>query len=123
MALHELAGQPAPRSLLADIPALVAAYYTRSPTRPSRRSGSPSAPRGTGVAPWRRSFNEAHILAITQAICEHRSGAGVTDGPLFLGMDTHALSEPALRPRALEVLAARGVTVLSSRDCGTPRPR
>ncbi len=110
MALHELAGKPAPRSLLADIPALVSAYYTLEPDpdEPAERvSFGTSGHRGSSLA---RSFNEAHILAVTQAICEHRQGAGVT-GPLFLGRDTHALSEPALRS-ALEVLGAWGVTVL-----------
>jgi transketolase len=88
--------------------------------RPASRSASPSAPRAT-AARARGSFNEAHILAITQAICEYPRSAAST-GPLFLGMDTHALSEPAQRT-ALEVLAANGVEVRSTPTDGyTPTP-
>jgi phosphoglucomutase len=106
---HPLAGKPAPRSLLVDVPALVSAYYTRhpDPTVPDQRVAfGTSGHRGSS---FKQSFNEDHILAITQALCEHRAAAGI-DGPLFLGMDTHALSTPA-RVTALEVLAANGVTV------------
>jgi phosphoglucomutase len=116
---HPLAGKPAPRSLLVDVPALISAYYTRrpDPTVPDQRVAfGTSGHRGSSL---RHSFNEDHILAITQALCEHRAAAGV-DGPLFLGMDTHALSTPA-RITALEVLAANGVTVCIT-DGYTPTP-
>ncbi len=121
MPLHPLAGQPAPPELLAHIPRLVSAYYTSEPDPGSpaeRVAFGTSGHRGSSL---RRSFNEAHILAITQAIVEHRRIAGI-DGPLFLGMDTHALSEPA-QGTALEVLAAHGVTTMvqpGSRYTPTP---
>ena len=116
---HPLAGKPAPRSLLVDVPALISAYYTRrpDPAVPDQRVAfGTSGHRGSSL---RHSFNEDHILAITQALCEHRAAAGI-DGPLFLGMDTHALSTPA-RITALEVLAANGVTVCIT-DGYTPTP-
>ncbi len=109
MSLHELAGRPAPRSFLANIPRLVSAYYTvqPDPSEPAQRVAfGTSGHRGSSL---RGSFNEGHILATSQALVEHRSGRGIT-GPLFLGMDTHALSEPAL-VTALEVFAAHGVEV------------
>ncbi len=121
MPLHPLAGKPAPRSLLVHVPRLVSAYYTLRPdvSEPSQRVAfGTSGHRGSAL---RRSFNEDHILAITQAICERRRLDGV-DGPLFLGMDTHALSEPA-RTTALEVLAAHEVDVfIDDRDGYTPTP-
>jgi len=121
MALHPLAGQPAPASLLANIPRLVMAYYTEKPdaaVATERVSFGTSGHRGSSL---HRSFNENHILAITQAICEYRHESKV-DGPLFLGKDTHALSEPALSS-ALEVLAANGVEVMIDQDLGyTPTP-
>jgi phosphoglucomutase len=107
--LHELAGRPAPRSFLANIPRLVSAYYTvqPDPSEPAQRVAfGTSGHRGSSL---RGSFNEAHILATSQALVEHRRSRGIT-GPLFLGMDTHALSEPAL-VTALEVFAAHGVEV------------
>jgi len=119
MALHELAGKPAPRDLLVHIPRLVTAYYTHRPDPhvPSHRvSFGTSGHRGSSIE---RSFNEQHILAIVQAICEYRASLGVT-GPLFLGMDTHALSEPA-QATAIEVLAANGVDTRISQDF-TPTP-
>ena len=91
---HPRAGQPAEASDLVNVPRLLAAYYTERPDpaeRGQRVAFGTSGHRGSAL---RLSFNEAHILATTQAICEHRAGAGVT-GPLFLGMDTHALSVPA----------------------------
>ncbi len=109
MALHPLAGQKAPRSLLVDVPRLVSAYYTLAPdpSDPAQRVAfGTSGHRGSAL---RKSFNEDHILATSQAIAEHRRSRGV-DGPLFLGMDTHALSEAALST-ALEVFAAHGVAV------------
>jgi phosphoglucomutase len=107
MTVHELAGKPAPRSFLVNVPRLVSAYYALKPdvSLPAQRvSFGTSGHRGSSL---RSSFNEDHILAVSQAIFEHRREAGV-DGPLFVGMDTHALSEPAL-VTALEVLAAHGV--------------
>jgi phosphoglucomutase len=109
MALHELAGKPAPRSSFANIPRLVSAYYTLKPdgSDPAQRVAfGTSGHRGSSL---RSSFNEDHILAVSQAIAEHRRAQGI-DGPLFMGMDTHALSEPALAT-ALEVFAAARVEV------------
>ncbi|WP_243543862.1 phosphoglucomutase (alpha-D-glucose-1,6-bisphosphate-dependent) [Pseudodesulfovibrio tunisiensis] len=121
MALHKLAGKPAPLSILENIPRLVSAYYTETPDPeiPSQRvSFGTSGHRGSSLD---RSFNEEHILAVCQAICEYRKAQG-TDGPLFLGMDTHALSEPALIT-ALEVFAANSVEVRYQTDRGyTPTP-
>ncbi|HUB32127.1 MAG TPA: phosphoglucomutase (alpha-D-glucose-1,6-bisphosphate-dependent) [Bryobacteraceae bacterium] len=121
MPLHPLAGQPAPPSMLADIPRLVTAYYTEKPDpaeAAQRVSFGTSGHRGSSLD---GSFNENHILAITQAICQHRSENGVS-GPLFLGKDTHALSEPAFAS-ALEVLAANGVDVCVDSVLGyTPTP-
>ena len=108
--MHPLAGKPAPRAILVDLPRLIAAYYSTHPdaARPAERVAfGTSGHRGSSFS---LSFNEAHILAVTQAICEHRKKEGAT-GPLFLGMDTHALSEPAFRS-ALEVLAGNGVEVM-----------
>ena len=121
MALHELAGQPAPPELLENIPRLMVAYYTRQPdpAEPTQLvSFGTSGHRGTSLSD---SFNEAHILAITQAICEYRQEQGYS-GPLFLGMDTHALSEAAL-VTAVEVLAANEVTTRLQSGLGyTPTP-
>ena len=119
--ISPLAGKPAPRSSLVDIPKLVSAYYTNipDPAEPAQRVAfGTSGHRGNA---FDSSFNERHVLAITQAICDYRAGKGV-DGPLFIGIDTHALSEPALRS-ALEVLAANGVdTMLAMNDEYTPTP-
>jgi phosphoglucomutase len=116
-----LAGKPADPSLLINIPRLVAAYYTDRPDpsiREQRVSFGTSGHRGSSFT---RSFNEWHVLAIAQAICRYRSQQGI-DGPLFMGADTHALSEPALRS-AMEVLAANGVLVrLAVDDEYTPTP-
>ncbi len=118
---HPLAGKPAPRELLVDVAELLRRYAADAPDpdEPSQRVAfGTSGHRGSSL---RRSFNEAHILAVTQAVCEHRARAGVT-GPLFLGRDTHGLSEPAERT-ALEVLAANGVeTVVSEGDAPVPTP-
>jgi phosphoglucomutase len=107
--------------MLADIPRLVTAYYTErpDPAIPAQRVAfGTSGHRGSSFA---ASFNEAHIVAITQAICEYRGQTGAA-GPLFLAKDTHALSEPALAT-ALEVLAAQGVEVMVDADLGyTPTP-
>ncbi len=121
MAPHPLAGKPAPRDLLVDVPRLVAAYYTErpDPAEPGHRVAfGTSGHRGSSFS---RSFNEAHILAITEAVCRYRAQAGI-DGPLFVGRDTHGLSLPAERT-VLEVLAAHGVTALiDSADGFTPTP-
>ena len=121
MALHPLAGKPAPQDMLADIGALRDAYSARKPDvadKAQRVSFGTSGHRGSSL---RTTFNENHVLAITQAICEYRSGRGI-DGPLFIGKDTHALSDPAF-VSALEVLAANGVTVMVDQDDGyTPTP-
>lgn len=121
MPLHELAGKPAPHTLLPNIPRLVSAYYTHQPDPTNldeQVSFGTSGHRGTSLE---NKFNETHILAISQAICEYRQQANI-DGPLFLGMDTHALSEPALAT-AVEVFAANGVTVIIQEGLGyTPTP-
>ncbi|MFN2137730.1 MAG: phosphoglucomutase, partial [Candidatus Promineifilaceae bacterium] len=121
MSVSELAGKPAPPELLTDIPRLMSAYYTITPdpADPAQRVAfGTSGHRGTS---FDGSFNEAHILATTQAICEYRRAQGI-DGPLFLGKDTHALSEAA-QNTALEVLAANEVPVFIQRDNGyTPTP-
>ena len=121
MALHPLAGKPAPQSILDNIPRLVAQYYALrpDPAEPSHRvSFGTSGHRGSSAA---CSFNEAHILAVSQAVAEYRAGQGI-DGPLFLGMDTHALSEPAL-VSAVEVFAANGVQLMVDAELGyTPTP-
>jgi phosphoglucomutase len=121
MATDPRAGKPVDPRRLADIPGLVASYYTAKPDpdrREQRVAFGTSGHRGSSL---RGSFNEAHILAVTQAICEYRKGQG-TSGPLFLGRDTHALSEPACRT-ALEVLAAVGVDVMLDAERGyTPTP-
>ncbi|TFV51821.1 phosphoglucomutase (alpha-D-glucose-1,6-bisphosphate-dependent) [Blastococcus sp. TF02A-35] len=115
------AGQPAQPSDLIDVASLVTAYYTREPdpADPGQQvSFGTSGHRGSA---FDSAFNEAHILATTQAICEYRAAQGY-DGPLFLGRDTHALSEPAWAS-ALEVLAANDVTVLvDAADRYTPTP-
>jgi phosphoglucomutase len=114
-------GQPAPASLLVDPAALVKAYYDISPDPDAPGQAVSFGTSGHRGRATEGSFNEAHILAVTQALCEHRAQAGIT-GPLFLGMDTHALSEPAQRT-AMEVLAANGVSVFIQQDNGyTPTP-
>ena len=121
MALHALAGQRPPDSMLVNVPRLITAYYTErpDPAVPSQRvSFGTSGHRGSSL---NGSFTESQILAITQAICEYRAQNG-TDGPLFLAKDTHALSEPAFAT-ALEVLAANGVEVRVDVDLAyTPTP-
>lgn len=116
-----LAGKPAPRSLLIDVPRLITAYYTDVPdpeVAAQRVAFGTSGHRGSSLS---TSFNDAHIAAITQAICEHRKKEGIA-GPLFLGRDTHALSEPA-HATALEVLAANGVHVrVDAADGYVPTP-
>jgi phosphoglucomutase len=119
--LHPLAGKPAPRNSLIDVPRLVTAYYTERPdvSLPSQRVAfGTSGHRGIS---FERSFNEDHVLAMSQAICVYRKQKGI-DGPLFLGADSHALSAPAFAS-ALEVLAANGVEVMiSAGEEFTPTP-
>jgi phosphoglucomutase len=121
MAIHELAGTPAPHGVLVNIPRLVSAFFAvrPDPENPDQRVAfGTSGHRGCAFA---GSFNEWHILAIAQAICEHRAAEGIT-GPLFLGMDTHALSEAAF-VTCLEVLAAHAVPVRMQPGGGyTPTP-
>ena len=115
------AGQPAQPQDLVDLPHLVTAYYTRVPDPEvveQQVAFGTSGHRGSSLD---TAFNESHILATTQAICDYRKQQGY-DGPLFVGRDTHGLSEPAWAT-ALEVLAANDVTVLvDSRDAYTPTP-
>ena len=121
MTVHELAGKPAPRSLLANIPRLVTAYYAYQPdiSDPTQRVAfGTSGHRGSSL---KNSFNETHVLAVSQAICDYRKSREI-NGPHFLGMDTHALSEPAFAS-ALEVFAANGMTVMVQKGLrSTPTP-
>src|SRR5258708_5779617 len=121
MQVSPLAGKPADASILINVPRLVTAYYTGrpDPSVPGQRVVfGTSGHRGCSLD---NAFNEAHILAITQAICLYRTQQSI-DGPLFIGSDTHALSEPAFAS-ALEVLAANGVDVMVDASNGyTPTP-
>lgn len=119
--ISPLAGKPAPASLLVNVPALLAAYFDLKPEpgiAAQRVAFGTSGHRGSS---FERSFNEWHVLAISQAICEYRKGKGI-DGPLYIGIDTHALSQPAFES-ALEVLAANGVeTMIAKGGEFTPTP-
>ncbi len=121
MKISSLAGKPAPLEILVDVPRLITAYYTEvpDPSLPEQRVAfGTSGHRGSS---FQQTFNEWHILAITQAICLYRMRQKIT-GPLYLGIDTHALSVPACAT-ALEVLAANGVEVmLAEGDEYTPTP-
>ncbi len=121
MTSHPLAGKPAPQSILANIPRLVSNYYSLVPDPAiagHRVAFGTSGHRGSAN---QCNFNQGHVLAISQAVCEHRKKQGI-DGPLFLGVDTHALSEPALIS-AVEVFAANGVELMIDADSGyTPTP-
>ena len=121
MALHPQAGKTAAPDQLTNIPRLITAYFTEQPdlsVREQRVSFGTSGHRGSSL---NRSFNEHHILATTQAICLYRNKEGI-DGPVFMGIDSHALSEPA-QATALEVLAANGVeTMIAAGDEYTPTP-
>ena len=119
--INALAGKPAPREMLVNISRLITAYYSNQPDPRIAEQRVAFGTSGHRGSPFLNSFNEWHVLAISQAICEYRKQRG-TDGPLFLGMDTHALSEPAIAS-ALEVLAAGGVDVmLAQNDEYTPTP-
>ena len=121
MAIHPLAGSLAPSSVLVDISKLLAAYSSEKPDATVREQRVAFGTSGHRGSAFKKSFNEWHILAVTQAICEYRAGQG-TSGPLYLGRDTHALSEPACAS-ALEVLAANGIEVMIDQDGGyTPTP-
>ncbi|WP_124704417.1 phosphoglucomutase (alpha-D-glucose-1,6-bisphosphate-dependent) [Sulfuriferula multivorans] len=121
MKTSPLAGKPVPSALLINVPRLITAYYTEAPdpsVQAQRVAFGTSGHRGCA---FENSFNEWHVLAISQAICQYRKQQGI-NGPLFLGIDTHALSEPAYAS-ALEVLAANGVEVmLAEKDEYTPTP-
>ncbi|NQZ06782.1 MAG: phosphoglucomutase, alpha-D-glucose phosphate-specific, partial [Algicola sp.] len=122
MNVHPLAGQTAPQSYLTNIPRLIADYYLLKPdvaVNPEQKvSFGTSGHRGSSQT---RSFNEFHLLAIAQAICEHRQNKGIK-GPLFLGMDTHALSEPAFCS-VVEVFVANDINIVVQQDRGyTPTP-
>ena len=121
MEVSPFAGKPAEPSMLVNVPKLVTAYYTEAPdpSVPEQRVAfGTSGHRGSALE---KAFNEQHILAISQAICLYRRQHKI-DGPLFLGMDTHALSVPALTS-ALEVLAANGMDVMiAEEDEYTPTP-
>src|ERR1700684_3142599 len=121
MKISSLAGKPAPTSILVNVPRLVTAYFAEKPDPavPAQRVAfGTSGHRGSA---FNNAFNEAHILAISQALCDHRRAGGIT-GPLFLGIDTHALAEPALAS-ALEVFAANGIEVMiDAHDGYTPTP-
>ena len=121
MTISALAGKPAPKAMLVDLVRLERGYYARKPDTENPNqlvAFGTSGHRGSSLT---GSFTEAHIAAITQAICDYRRGHGI-DGPLYMGKDTHALSEPAQRT-ALEVLVANGVETIIQRDQGvTPTP-
>ena len=121
MSISPLAGKPAPKELLVDPTQLEHEYYERRPDLGNPNQLVSFGTSGHRGAPEDGAFNEAHILAITQAICEHRARARI-NGPLFLGADTHAASIPALRS-ALEVLAANHVvTLVQGEGQHTPTP-
>src|SRR5512135_1028415 len=121
MSLHLLAGKPAPYQMLVNVPRLVSAYYTAEPdlSDPAQKVAFGSS--GHRGSSFKGNFTEDHILAISQAICEYRIAQGYT-GPLFIGMDTHALSEPALA-KAMEVFAGNEQEIMIDANLGyTPTP-
>ena len=121
MSISPLAGKPAPREMLVDLARLESEYSERRPDLDDPQQLVSFGTSGHRGSPLAGTFTEAHILAITQAICDYRHTQG-TDGPLYMGKDTHALSGPAQRT-ALEVLAANGVEVLIQQEDGvTPTP-
>jgi phosphoglucomutase len=121
MAIHPLAGQPVPESLRINVPRLVSDYYTLQPDPSAAEHAVAFGTSGHRGCAFKASFNEAHILAVARAVSEYRAAQGI-DGPLFVGMDTHALSEPAQRT-VLEVLAAAGVDCRFQKGFGyTPTP-
>ncbi|MBN2419419.1 MAG: alpha-D-glucose phosphate-specific phosphoglucomutase [Deltaproteobacteria bacterium] len=121
MTISELAGKPAEKSMLVNIPRLVSSYYSVHPDSYNNEQAVSFGTSGHRGSSFKGSFNEDHILAITQAICSFRREFGI-DGPVFIGKDTHALSEPAFIT-AVEVLAANEVSVMVQKDHGyTPTP-
>src|SRR5918999_180957 len=121
MAVHSLAGKPAPADILIDVAEIEKAYYERKPNVEDPQQLVSFGTSGHRGSPLEGSFNEAHIFATTQAICEYRASKKIS-GPLFMGKDTHAVSGPAQRT-ALEVLAGNGVETIIQRDDGyTPTP-
>jgi phosphoglucomutase len=119
--ISPLAGLPAPKSMLVDVAKLEREYYERRPDLDDPNQMVIFGTSGHRGSPFHGTFTEAHILAMTQAICDYRRTQG-TDGPLYMGKDTHALSGPAQRT-ALEVLAANGVeTIIQEADKVTPTP-
>jgi len=119
--LSPLAGKPAPKELLVDLARLEREYFERTPDVSDRTQLVAFGTSGHRGSSLHGAFNEAHILAITQAICDYRRGQGI-DGPLYMGKDTHALSAPAQRT-ALEVLAGNGVeAIIQENDGVTPTP-
>ncbi len=121
MKISLLAGKPAPRAILVNVPRLVTAYYTDVPDPSVAEQCVIFGTSGHRGSSLERSFNEWHVLAISQAICEYRARQGI-NGPLFLGIDTHALSTPACAS-AVEILAANGVDImLAEHDEYTPTP-
>src|SRR5262245_17634844 len=121
MPISPLAGKPAPRKLLVDPSRLEREYYERRPDLEDRNQLVSFGTSGHRGSPLQGTFTEAHILAITQAICDYRRNQGY-DGPLYMGKDTHAVSGPAQRT-ALEVLGANGMQTVIQRDDGvTPTP-
>src|SRR5437016_10132021 len=121
MAISPLAGKPAPKELLVDLARLEREYFEHWPDMSDRNQWVSFGTSGHRGSSLRGTFTEAHILAITQAICDYRRDQG-TDGPLLMAKDTHAVSEPAQRT-ALEVLAANAVETVIQRDDGvTPTP-
>src|SRR5437660_11842349 len=121
MTISPLAGKPAPKHMLVDLARLEREYFQHRPDLDDPEQRVSFGTSGHRGSPFRGSFTEAHILAITQAICDYRRTQG-TDGPLYVGKDTHALSRPAERT-ALEVLVANDVDTIIQRDDGvTPTP-
>src|SRR6516165_9888619 len=121
MTISPLAGKPAPKEILVDLARLEREYFSCRPDLGDPEHRVAFGTSGHRGSPFRGSFTEAHILAITQAICDYRRAHG-TDGPLYMGRDTHALSAPA-ECTALEVLAANEVeTIIQQRDGVTPTP-
>ncbi|HMH00523.1 MAG TPA: hypothetical protein VK555_03870, partial [Terriglobales bacterium] len=121
MTISPLAGKPAPKEMLIDVARLEKEYFERRPDLGDPNQLVSFGTNGHRGSPFHGTFTEAHILAITQAICDYRREQG-TDGPLYMGKDTHALSEPAQRT-ALEVLAANNVeTIIQENDGVTPTP-
>ncbi len=121
MGVHELAGLPVPGDMLVNVGRLVSEYYTGRPDPNEAGQAVSFGTSGHRGSSFACSFNEGHILAVTQAVCEYRAAQGIT-GPLYMGMDTHALSEPA-HSSALEVLAANGVETMIHQGLGyTPTP-